>query len=89
MTLLQALVHTPFAGALGWAIFHSLWEGTVAGPRLHKTVRISSSASVGRGCGSAIYEDITTMVFVCQLPADYSFSSAIVAPAPPSPCDAG
>src|SRR5437879_289287 len=39
---------------------------TVDGPRLHSTVRISSSASVGRGGRSAIYEDFTTSVFVCQ-----------------------
>src|SRR5579863_5138367 len=38
---------------------------TVDGPRLHRTVRISSSASVGRGSES-IYEEHTTMIFVCQ-----------------------
>ena len=47
---------------------------TVLAPRLHRTVRISSSASVGRG-GSCrggslsladIYEDVTTINFVCQ-----------------------
>ncbi len=30
MRPLQVLVHTPLAGALGWTIFHSLWEGAVA-----------------------------------------------------------
>src|SRR6476660_8307587 len=39
---------------------------TVLGPLLHSTVRISSSASVGLAGCSAIYEDITTTVFVCQ-----------------------
>src|SRR6476646_1990004 len=39
---------------------------TVVGPRLHSTVRISSSASVGLGGFSAIYEDLTTKEFVCQ-----------------------
>ena len=43
---------------------------TVDGPRLHSTVRISSSASVGRpgslGLSDMVYEDDTTMVFVCQ-----------------------
>src|ERR1051325_1628520 len=39
---------------------------TVPGPRLHSTVRISSSASVGRGGSAAIYEDLTTITFVCQ-----------------------
>src|ERR1017187_3158224 len=39
---------------------------TVVGPRLHSTVRISSSASVGLGNFSAIYEDVTTKTFVCQ-----------------------
>src|SRR5580698_2410708 len=37
---------------------------TVDGPRLQRTVRISSSLSVGLG---SIYEDITTKTFVCQL----------------------
>src|SRR5271155_1712275 len=37
---------------------------TVAGPRLQRTVRISSSPSVGLG---SIYEDLTTNGFVCQL----------------------
>src|SRR3954471_20453550 len=39
---------------------------TVLGPRLHSTVRISNSASVGRGSVGSIYEDLTTKVFVCQ-----------------------
>src|ERR1035441_8407776 len=39
---------------------------TVVGPRLHSTVRISSSASVGLGSFSAIYEEVTTKWFVCQ-----------------------
>src|ERR1017187_6772381 len=39
---------------------------TVVGPRLHNTVRISSSASVGLGSFSAIYEELTTKTFVCQ-----------------------
>src|SRR5690348_13808689 len=39
---------------------------TVDGPRLHSTVRISSSASVGRDGSFAIYENITTTIFVCQ-----------------------
>src|ERR1700751_4476742 len=39
---------------------------TVAGPVLHKTVRISSSASVGLGGSVDIYEEVTSKVFVCQ-----------------------
>src|SRR5450759_5478361 len=39
---------------------------TVVGPRLHSTVRISSSASVGLGSFSAIYEEVTTKTLVCQ-----------------------
>src|ERR1035438_9136354 len=39
---------------------------TVVGPRLHSTVRISNSASVGLGSFSAIYEEVTTKTFVCQ-----------------------
>ena len=27
MTLLRTLVRTPLAGALGWTLLHSLWEG--------------------------------------------------------------
>src|SRR5260370_41299896 len=40
---------------------------TVAGPMLHSTVRISSSALVGRGGSCGIYEDITSNTFVCQV----------------------
>src|SRR5450759_1139562 len=39
---------------------------TVVGPRLKSTVSISSSASVGLGSISAIYEEVTTKMFVCQ-----------------------
>src|SRR5882724_5388104 len=39
---------------------------TVAGPMLHKTVKISSSASVGLGGVAAIYEKLTSKIFVCQ-----------------------
>src|ERR1035441_11001710 len=45
---------------------HSCTWRTVAGPRLQSTVRISNSASVGRGSISAIYEELTTKMFVCQ-----------------------
>jgi GWxTD domain-containing protein len=30
MTVLQMLVHTSWANAFGWAIFHSLWQGAIA-----------------------------------------------------------
>src|ERR1017187_2358901 len=43
---------------------------TVLGPRLQRTVRSSSSASVGRGGSgvcSGIYEEVTTNLFVCQV----------------------
>ena len=30
MMALENLVHTPLAQALGWTLFHSLWEGAVA-----------------------------------------------------------
>jgi len=30
MTVLESLVRTPLAQALGWTLFHSLWEGAVA-----------------------------------------------------------
>src|ERR1039458_4096577 len=39
---------------------------TVVGPRLHHTVRISSSASAGLASFPAIYEELTTKTFVCQ-----------------------
>src|SRR5690242_13966175 len=39
---------------------------TVQAPRLHRMVRISSSASVGLGGSSGIYEDFNTNVVVCQ-----------------------
>src|ERR1035441_1035954 len=45
---------------------HSCTWRTVADPRLQSTVRISNSASVGRGSISAIYEKLTTKTFVCQ-----------------------
>src|SRR6185312_10348760 len=47
------------------AAITSCTSRTVVAPRLHSTVRISSSASVGFG-SSAIYEDLTTETFVCQ-----------------------
>src|SRR5437899_7398898 len=39
---------------------------TVLGPRLHSTVRISSSASVGLGGLSGIHDDHTTIFIVRQ-----------------------
>ena len=45
----------------------TLWTSrTVAGPMLHRAVRISSSASVGLGGSGGIYEDLTSKDFVCQ-----------------------
>lgn len=52
MKLLQSLVHTPFAGALGWTIFHSLWEGAVAALALAPALAVirSSRARYGAAC---------------------------------------
>lgn len=53
MTLLHALVHTPFAGALGWTIFHSLWEGAVAALVLAVALSVIRSSRV-RYCAACI-----------------------------------
>lgn len=52
MKPLQALVHTPFAAALGWTIFHSLWEGTVAALALAVALPVirSSRRRYGTAC---------------------------------------
>jgi GWxTD domain-containing protein len=43
MTILEDFVRTPLAGALGWALFHSLWQGAIAAVVLLAVLRVSRS----------------------------------------------
>src|SRR5579863_4511089 len=53
-----------------WAQISSCTSRTVLGPCVQRTLRISSSASVGFG-GDINYEEITTNCFVASSPAVY------------------
>src|SRR5205085_1361814 len=46
MTAIQSLVGTPLAGALGWALFHSIWQGVVAAMLLAAVVSGTRAARV-------------------------------------------
>jgi GWxTD domain-containing protein len=51
MTVLQSLVQTPLAKALGWTLFHSLWEGAVAAILLVITLGVTRSPRVRYAAG--------------------------------------
>jgi GWxTD domain-containing protein len=46
MTVLESLVQTPLAQALGWTLFHSLWEGAVAAILLVVALSVVRSSRV-------------------------------------------
>jgi GWxTD domain-containing protein len=46
MIALENLVHTPLAQALGWTLFHSLWEGAAAAVLLTVTLAVSRSPRI-------------------------------------------
>jgi GWxTD domain-containing protein len=46
MTVLESLVQSPFAKALGWTLFHSLWEGAVAAILLLVTLSVVRSSRI-------------------------------------------
>jgi len=46
MILVENLVHTPLAQALGWTLFHSLWEGAVAAILLALALSVVRSSRV-------------------------------------------
>ncbi len=46
MTELSSLVHTPLAGALGWTLFHSLWEGAIAATVLALALSVTRSSRI-------------------------------------------
>jgi bla regulator protein BlaR1 len=49
MRELEKLVHTPLAAALGWTLFHSLWEGAVLALVLLGTLGLARSSRVRYG----------------------------------------
>jgi len=46
MTVLENLVYTPLANALGWTLFHSLWEGAIMGMVLFIALSVTRSSRV-------------------------------------------
>jgi len=46
MTGIENLVHSPLAKALGWTLFHSLWEGAVVAMLLFITLSVTRSSRV-------------------------------------------
>ena len=44
MPHLEIWLQTPLAGALGWALFHSLWEGAIIAVALAATLAMTRSA---------------------------------------------
>ena len=46
MILMENLVHTPLAQALGWTLFHSLWEGAVAAMLLAAALSVVRSSRI-------------------------------------------
>jgi hypothetical protein len=46
MTLLESWVQTPLAQALGWTLFHSLWEGVLAAAALAAALCVIHSSRV-------------------------------------------
>ncbi len=52
MTALEHVVHTHFAKAIGWTLFHSLWEGAVFALLLLAALRLTRSPRVRYACAS-------------------------------------
>lgn len=69
-TVIQLLVETPFSQALGWALFHSLWQGTILAA-VAGLFRGSARTRYAAGC---IALAVTLMSFVGTFCVYFPFS---------------
>src|SRR5579872_3476762 len=64
MTLLESWVGTPLAGALGWTLLHSLWQGAILAAALGIVLMAARSARVRYGAAcSAMLVMLSAFVF--------------------------
>jgi GWxTD domain-containing protein len=80
MKLLESWVQSPLAGAAGWALFHSLWQGAVAAALLAPVLGAVRSARARYAAGIAAL----TAVLV-----SFSITFALLLPRGPAPLFAG
>ncbi len=90
MTTLENLVRTPLAKALGWTLFHSLWEGAIVALLLFAALGAIRSARARYV--SACIAMLTVLVafavtFFRLLPGSAGTAAAMVRAIPPAPPD--
>jgi GWxTD domain-containing protein len=86
MTIFSGLVHTPLASALGWTLFHSLWEGVIAAAALAVALCIARSSRVRYLCAGvamiAILTAAAITLFRMMPEPSHPFTTPQVIPAP-------
>lgn len=91
MTIIESLVASHFAKALGWSIFHSLWEGALIALFVLAAMRVARSAN-GRyasACAGLAALAAAFGVTLCLLLAEGSGTTTPAAfPFPPAPAAA-
>jgi len=90
MTVLEALVHTPAAKALGWALFHSLWEGALAALALAAVLCVTRSPRVRYACAGLAMLGVLAgfaLTFGFRMPWGLGSATAIPHAIPRAPAD--
>ncbi|HEY3738203.1 MAG TPA: M56 family metallopeptidase, partial [Bryobacteraceae bacterium] len=85
MKAFESFVHTSFAGALGWTLFHSLWQGAIAAAALALVLSIARSPRIRYACAAlamiAILAGVVvTLIWMIPEPSR-PFATPIVLPA--------
>src|SRR4051812_30701313 len=86
MTAFETLVRTPLAGALGWTLLHSLWEGTIAAAGLAFVLSVARSSRVryAASCLALIGILLSAVITLARVmpEAGRAFVATTVVPAP-------
>ena len=92
MIALETLVETPIARALGWTVFHSLWEGALAALALTAIFLLVRSPRVRYACACLAMLALLAgfaITFFCVLPGAQADTRIAPFAIPPAPPDAG
>jgi GWxTD domain-containing protein len=88
MTPVENLVHTPLAKAIGWTIFHSLWEGAAVAVLLVVALALVRSSRIRYACACLAMLGILAafaITFARMLPERSGNFANVVLHVPPAP----
>jgi len=90
MTPLETVVQTPIARALGWTLFHSLWEGALAALLLAAALFVVRSPRARYACACLAMLGVLAgfaITFVRLMPRGMAAGTAVIHAIPRAPLD--